>query len=270
MATPNNNFKNYMYLVLLFLVLLGAAYILFGNHNILQPTKTVDNELKNSLSQSKCVSSYKYDDSAFILYLNLNLCKEKETLAILLTIRNTFEINKREFPKLIEAYTISGELLVSYPFKNIPTLKDLETSKDLETKRAAGEEELTVFLGGDWETAYDAVMYVFRHSENSFISRLYKLSKIDNAKEDKVIYVPVSATGPVALGIFFEPLSDKKTKVSFVKSSFSGSAINQGVIYAIPEEVNYLLRHGKQSYLEYTHKLAEETAKKHQEELNAP
>jgi len=56
MATPNNNFKNYMYLVLLFLVLLGAAYILFGNHNILQPTKTVDNELKNSLSQSKCVS----------------------------------------------------------------------------------------------------------------------------------------------------------------------------------------------------------------------
>ena len=150
------------------------------------------------------------------------------------------------------------------------TIKDLETNKDLETKRAAGEEELTVFLGGDWETAYDAVMYVFRHSENSFILRLYKLSKIDNAKEDKVIYVPVSATGPVALGIFFEPLSDKKTKVSFVKSSFSGSAINQGVIYAIPEEVNYLLRHGKQSYLEYTHKLAEETAKKHQEELNAP
>ena len=95
---------------------------------------------------------------------------------------------------------------------------------------------------------------------------------IENTFEaiDKVIYVPVSATGPVALGIFFEPLSDKKTKVSFVKSSFSGSAINQGVIYAIPEEVNYLLRHGKQSYLEYTHKLAEETAKKHQEELNAP
>jgi hypothetical protein len=247
-----------------------ATYTFAGSHNILQPTKTVDNELKNSLSQSKCVSSYKYDDSAFILYLNLNLCKEKETLAILLTIRNTFEINKREFPKLIEAYTISGELLVSYPFKNIPTLKDLETSKDLEAKRAAGEEELTVFLGGDWETAYDAVMYVFRHSENSFISRLYKLSKIDNAKEDKVIYVPVSATGPVALGIFFEPLSDKKTKVSFVKTSFSGSAINQGVIYTIPEEVNYLLRHGKQSYLEYTHKLAEETAKKHQEELNAP
>ena len=257
MATPNNNFKNYMYLVLLFLVLLGAAYILFGNHNILQPTKTVDNELKNSLSQSKCVSSYKYDDSAFILYLNLNQCKGKKTSAILKTIRNTFEINKREFPKLIEAYTISGELLVSYPFKNIPTLKDLETkraAKDLETKRVAGEEELTVFLGGDWETVYDAVMYVFRHSENSFISRLYKLSKIDNTKEDKVIYVPVSATGPVALGIFFEPLSDKKTKVSFVKTSFSGSAINQGVIYAIPEEANYLLRHGKQSYLEYTHK----------------
>ncbi|PLX51573.1 MAG: hypothetical protein C0612_05515 [Desulfobulbaceae bacterium] len=113
-------------------------------------------------------------------------------------------------------------------------------------------------------------MYVFRHSENSFILRLYKLSKIDNAKEDKVIYVSVSATGSAALGIFFEPLSDKKTKVNFVKASFSGSAINQGVIYAIPKEVNYLLRHGKQSYLEYTHKLAEETAKKHQEELNAP
>ena len=150
------------------------------------------------------------------------------------------------------------------------TIKDLETNKDLETKRAAGEEELTVFLGGDWETVYDAVMYVFRHSENSFISRLYKLSKIDNAKEDKVIYVSVSATGSAALGIFFEPLSDKKTEVNFVKASFSGSAINQGVIYAIPEEVSYLLRHGKQSYLEYTHKLAEETAEKHQEELNAP
>ena len=37
------------------------------------------------------------------------------------------------------------------------TIKDLETNKDLETKRAAGEEELTVFLGGDWETVYDAV-----------------------------------------------------------------------------------------------------------------
>ena len=149
-------------------------------------------------------------------------------------------------------------------------IKDLETPKDLETKRAAGEEELTVFLGGDWETVYDAVMYVFRHSKNSFILRLYKHSIIDNAKEDKVIYVSVSATGSAALSIFFEPLSDKKTKVNFVKASFSGSAINQEEIYKIPEEVNYLLRHGKQSYLEYTHKLAEETAEKHQEELNAP
>ena len=38
------------------------------------------------------------------------------------------------------------------------------TIKDIETKRAAGEEVLTVFLGGDWETVYDAFMYVFRHS----------------------------------------------------------------------------------------------------------
>jgi hypothetical protein len=143
------------------------------------------------------------------------------------------------------------------------------TIKDLETKRAAGE-ELTVYFGGDWETVYDAVMYVFRHSENSFILRQYKLSKIDNAKEDKVIYVSVSATGSAALGVFFEPLSDKKTKVNFVKASFSGSANNLEILYATAKEVNYLLRHGKQSYLEYTHKLAEETAKKHQEELNAP
>jgi hypothetical protein len=91
------------------------------------------------------------------------------------------------------------------------TIKDLETSKDLETKKAAGEEELTVFIRGDWETVYDAVIYVFRHSENSFISRLYKLSKIDNAKEDKVIYVSINVTGSAALGIFFKPLNDKKT-----------------------------------------------------------
>jgi len=84
--------------------------------------QSVVNELHNNLSKSKCVSSWDYNSSAFKLYLNTALCKDKEATAVLLTIRHIFESNNSKFPKLIKIYSISGESLGSYPFEDTPSL----------------------------------------------------------------------------------------------------------------------------------------------------
>ena len=83
----------------------------------------VDNELQKNLSKSNCIQTWKYNKSAFKLYLNTGLCKENETTAALLTIRHIFESNKAKFPSKIIIYnSMSNKVLGSYPFKNIPSL----------------------------------------------------------------------------------------------------------------------------------------------------
>jgi hypothetical protein len=84
----------------------------------------VDYDLNNNLSKSKCIHSWKYNESAFRLYLNTALCKENETSAALLTIRYIFESDRSKFPKRIEIYNNYGKQLASYPFENIPSLTE--------------------------------------------------------------------------------------------------------------------------------------------------
>ena len=107
---------------------LCAVMLVFGVITLIvlllpsQSIAGVDNDLSRNLSKSMCIHSWKYDKSAFKLYLNPALCKKNETTAILLTIRYIFESNGSEFPKRIEIYTNYGKQLGSYPFENIPSL----------------------------------------------------------------------------------------------------------------------------------------------------
>jgi hypothetical protein len=83
----------------------------------------VDNDLQKNLSKSNCIQTWKYNKSAFKLYLNTGLCKENETTAALLTIRYLFESNKAKFPSRIIIYNaLTGKEMANYPFKNIPSL----------------------------------------------------------------------------------------------------------------------------------------------------
>jgi hypothetical protein len=83
----------------------------------------VDNDLQKNLSKSNCIQTWKYNKSAFKLYLNTGLCKENETNVALLTIRYLFESNKAKFPSRIIIYNaLTGKEMANYPFKNIPSL----------------------------------------------------------------------------------------------------------------------------------------------------
>ncbi|MDO8283197.1 MAG: hypothetical protein Q7U10_11355 [Thermodesulfovibrionia bacterium] len=82
----------------------------------------VDDALQKNLSKSDCVQSWKYNKSAFKLYLNTDSCEDNETTAVLVTIRYLFESNNHTFPKKIEVFNSVGKEMGSYPFENIPSL----------------------------------------------------------------------------------------------------------------------------------------------------
>lgn len=83
----------------------------------------VDEDLKNNLGNHDFIHSWKYNKSAFKLYFNYESCKEGQAAATLLTIRNIFEANNKNFPKRIEIYNKRGDKMLSYPFENIPSIQ---------------------------------------------------------------------------------------------------------------------------------------------------
>jgi hypothetical protein len=139
------------------------------------------------------------------------------------------------------------------------------TIKTLETMRDEGY-TTPVIYEQDWETVYNAVKYVWRHSENTGISQQYGLSVIDYATEDKAIYVTYPTNGSTGIGIFFKPLRNNRTRVDYVYAGFSVSVFKQGIIDSFVDEVAYFLAHNQQEYREYTHKLKEQWLEEQEEE----
>lgn len=139
------------------------------------------------------------------------------------------------------------------------TINALETMKD--------EGYTTpVFYEQNWETVYVAIKYVWRHSENTWISQQYGLSVVDYATEDKAIYVTYPTRGSTEIGIFFKPLRNNRTRVDYVYDGSTISVFKQGILDSIIDEVAYLLAHNQQEYREYTHKLKEQWLKEQEEE----
>jgi len=100
------------------IIFISVAILLFPILSI----AGLDKDLNDNLSKSRCVQSWKYDRSAFKLYLNPYACKENESSAAILTVRYMFESNNHTFPERIKIYNSAGEDMGSYPFENIPSL----------------------------------------------------------------------------------------------------------------------------------------------------
>jgi len=156
---------------------------------------------------------------------------------------------------LVPLFVIIPCLFVFYASNAISTLVT-----DFDTKRDAGEATSVVY-NNDWETVYDAVKYVLRHSENISISVTYVTFCIDSAIEEKAIYYHGRGVG---VGIFLKPLADNRTQVDYVDYGFD--PYPKGIVKAIIEELPYLLEHGQKAYREYTHKLKVQWDKEVEEE----
>jgi hypothetical protein len=119
----------------------------------------------------------------------------------------------------------------------------LKTPKD-------AREATSVIYEQNWETVYNAVEFVLCHSEYDGVE--YGDFLIDSAEEEKAIHFVSATMEGYGVEIFFEPLSNDQVKVDFVKKGI----INNPAIDALIQELPYLLEHGQQAYLEYTHNLA--------------
>ena len=108
----------------------------------------------------------------------------------------------------------------------------------------------SVIYEQNWEIVYNAVKFVLCHSE--YDGSEFGDFLIDSAKEEKAIYFVSTTMKGYGIEIFFEPLSDEQVKVDFVTKGI----INNPAIDALIQELPYLLEHGQQAYLEYTHSLA--------------
>jgi len=124
-------------------------------------------------------------------------------------------------------------LFVSYASNTFCSVNTkLKTPKD-------AREATSVIYEQNWETVYNAVEFVLCHSEYDGME--YGDFLIDSAKEEKAIHFISATMEDYGVEIFFEPLR---------------GIINNPAKDALIEELPYLLEHGQQAYLEYTHNLA--------------
>lgn len=124
--------------------------------------------------------------------------------------------------------------------------------RDIENRRKAGK-SIIIYYEYDWETVYDAICYISRHSENELV---LTLNTMDFAKEEKTIWYddPLFHKYYKFLGIFFTPINKQKTKVEFVKAYLiENIEVYHKMINQIIKESKYYLENGSTAYKIYTH-----------------
>ncbi|PQP34583.1 hypothetical protein C6A37_07035, partial [Desulfobacteraceae bacterium SEEP-SAG9] len=125
------------------------------------------------------------------------------------------------------------------------------STQTLERKKAAGDYTVAIY-NYDWEKVYDAMKFVWRHSEDWLISMTYANYDIDYAKEEKKIWIKVAGFG-VDMGIFFEPQDKTKTRVVFVLGGASGGLGRGMKTRRFIDETHFYLENGEEAYRKYTH-----------------
>ena len=136
------------------------------------------------------------------------------------------------------------------------------TVRDIEIKRDAGK-SIVVIYDYNWETVYNAMRYVYRHTENKLIATYYP-DAMDFTKTEKTIWInDYYVYGCILFGIFFTSINESKTKVEFVKANLIENVeIYQQMIDQIIDESKYYLENDPDAYKEYTHqKRLEEEAR---------
>ena len=133
------------------------------------------------------------------------------------------------------------------------------TVGDLVRKKEAGDSIAEVY-DYNWKEVYDAMKFVWRHSENWDIQLLYQRGKLDFAEDEKAIFIGSVET--TFMGIFFEPQVESRTKAIFVGGGYPSSQPGKTITNLLIEETHYYLDNGKDAYLEYTHREYEEQLRK--------
>lgn len=134
------------------------------------------------------------------------------------------------------------------------------------------DEATSVIYEQDWETVYNAVSYVWRHSERSCIKNYSLMSVLDFAKVEKAIYAKQIMRRSTKMAFFFEPLRENLTKVYYVTVA-DGASLEERFnfkcyINTSIEEVAYFLKHDLQEYHNYTYNMQVEKEKEQEQRLN--
>ena len=131
----------------------------------------------------------------------------------------------------------------------------ITTVQDIEKKKAS-EDFVGVSYEYNWSQVYDAIMFVWKHSEVSPISNGYQESDTDYALDERAIWVRLRGDSSIDVAIFFEPRGDSRTYVQFVEGDtpyYWRSKAIQDMI----DESKFYLKNGEKAYRKYTHEKQE-------------
>jgi hypothetical protein len=135
---------------------------------------------------------------------------------------------------------------------------------DLEKKIAKGDYIQDIY-NYPFEEVYDAVAFVWSHSEDMLIYRAFARCVFDYRRESKVILCRTKHGDTnvfyLSMGIFLEPQGESKTRVMFVQSHTFGGERGRTRIERIIDESHFYLRNGEEAYRKYTHEESLRTKK---------
>jgi hypothetical protein len=122
---------------------------------------------------------------------------------------------------------------------------------DIKNQRASGD-YLGVSYNYSLEEVYDAIKFVWEHSEVFPISLMYAESNTNYAREERAIWVKPKGERSIDIAIFFETRGISRTYVQFVESEHPEDYWRSKAIQYIIDESKFYLENGEQAYKKYT------------------
>jgi hypothetical protein len=128
----------------------------------------------------------------------------------------------------------------------------ITTIEDIKNKRASGD-YLGVSYNYSLEEVYDAIKFVWEHSEVFPISLIYAESNTDYAREQRAIWVKPKGEHSIDIAIFLETRGISRTYVQFIEGEHPEDYWRSIPSQYIIDESKFYLENGEQAYKKYTH-----------------
>jgi hypothetical protein len=145
-------------------------------------------------------------------------------------------------------------MLLSSSCLPVTTVQDIE-------KKTASEDFIGILYEHNWEEVYDAISFVWSHSEVFPISLRYQESNTDYARQERAIWVKFKGERSIDMAILLEPRGASKTYVQFVEGDPADYLRSKAIQYMI-DESKFYLENGEKAYTKYTHEKKEALKKK--------
>jgi hypothetical protein len=136
-------------------------------------------------------------------------------------------------------------MLLSFSCLPVTTVQDIE-------KKTASEDFIGIPYEHDWEKVYDAIRFVWSHSEVLPISLRYQESNTDYSRQERAIWVRFKGERSIDMAILLESRGAKKTYVQFVEGDPADYLRSEAIQYMI-DELKFYLENGEKAYKKYTH-----------------